>query len=318
MPWDERSLIGSKRGLPWWGAVVLGFGLAILGAFVDMKLQGHLTPVFSACYCGGAVLAVCAVQRRGLFGPMVQPPIVQAVTVPCVILLAAGMPAGGDTLATLLKVGQPLIDGFPLMAITTGVTVLIGFFRMYRERDPHRQVKAKSNKPLNSNRPASAPKRPADERPSAGDSGARAGAAGGRARPRPPAADGQAPRRRNPAAPAGSGAAGRRSRPAPEDGAQRPRGNREGGERDPGTRSARRPPEPGARGPGSRQPRAPRDEPGAPRRREPRADGAPGDPRVRRAPRADDPRRGMDNPLRAPGRRGDSPPPRRRPRDDQA
>jgi hypothetical protein len=314
VPWDERPLIGSKRGLPWWGAVLLGFGLAILGAFVDMKLQGHLTLLFSACYCGGAVLAVCAVQRRGLFGPMVQPPIVQAVTVPGVILLAAGMPAGGDTLATLLKVGQPLIDGFPVMAVTTGVTVLIGFFRMYRERDPDRAVKLKSKKPLNSNPATTASKRPADERPSAGDTGARVAA--GRGRPRPPAADGQPPRRRNPAADPGMpGAAGRRTRPAPEDDARRPRGSREGDERDPGARSARQPQEPGARGPGPRQPRAPRDEPGAPRRRgEPRADGAPGEPRARRAPRADDPRRGTDDPRRAPapGRRGDTPPPRGR------
>jgi hypothetical protein len=291
VPWDELPIVGSKRGLPWWGAVLLGFGLAILGAFVDLKLQNHLTLLFQVCYCGGAILAVGWVQRQGLFGPMVQPPLVLAVTVPGTVFLASSAPASHDTLGTLLQVGQPLIDGFPLMAITTGATVLIGFFRMYRERDPNRPVKLKSNKPSST---SAAPKRPADERPSAGD-GSRPG------RQRPPA-DGQPPRRRPPAEP---GAPARRTRPAPEDGERRPRADR-----DPAA-PRRRPEDPDARRP--RQPR-PRDEGGTPPRRRPEP--REGEPRARRAPRPDEPRRSGDGPRRAPdGRRGETPP-RSRPWDD--
>ena len=308
MPWDELPIAGTKRGLPWWGAVLLGFGLAILGAFVDQKLQGHLTFLFQACYAGGAILAVAWVQRKGLFGPMVQPPLVLAVTVPGVVLFASGLPDGNDTLGTLLKVGQPLIDGFPTMAITTALTVIIGFVRMYRERDPDRLVKVKSNA-KGGNAPSKdgaakgkakpAGSRPSDERSGSGDTGPRP-AAGRTGRPRPPA-DGQAPRRRPPADP---DAPPRRTRPAPEDGARRPR--REGAERDPAARP-RKPQDPDA--PPRRRPRPP-DEEGTPRRREPRD----GDSRPRR-PRGEDLRR-TENPRRAPGRRGDSPPPRSRPWDE--
>jgi hypothetical protein len=292
VPWDELPIVGDKRGLPWWGAVLLGFGLAILGAFVDLKLQAHLTLLFQATYCVGCVIAVGWVQRRGLFGPMVQPPLVLAVTIPGVVFVASGVPGSGDTLGTLLKLGQPLIDGFPTMAITTGATLLIGFFRLYRERDPNRLLKQKSAK-----KPASdkaAPKRPADERPSAGD-GSRP------ARQRPPA-DGQPPRRRPPAESGTQGAPARR-RPAPEDGERRPR--------DP-TAPRRRTEDPDApRRP--RQPR-PRDEDGAPPRRRPEP--REGEPRARRPRPADDPRRGGETPRRPPGNRRDNPPPRNRPWDE--
>jgi hypothetical protein len=297
VPWDELPIVGTKRGLPWWGAVLLGFGLAILGAFVDLKLQGRLTLLFQAFYCGGAILAVGWVQRQGLFGPMVQPPLVLAVTVPGVVFFASGAPGGTDTLGTLLKVGQPLIDGFPMMAIATGATVLIGFFRIYRERDPNRLVKIKSNKKPSSDK--AAPKRPVDERPSAGD-GSRTG------RQRLPA-DGQPPPRRRPPAESGTqGAPARRTRPAPEDGERRPRGDR-----DPAA-PRRRPEDPDARRP--RQPR-PRDEEGNPPRRRPEP--REGEPRARRAPRPDEPRRSGEGPRRAPGgRRGETPPPRSRPWDE--
>jgi hypothetical protein len=273
VPWDELPIAGTKRGLPWWAAVLLGFGLAILGAFVDLKLQDHLTLLFKGCYWAGAITAVCAVQRRSLFGPMIQPPLVLAVTVPGIVLFASGLPANSDTLSTLLAVGRPLIDGFPTMAITTSTTVLLGFVRMYRERDPDPPMKVKSNR----GKPAS--KRPGAARPASGDTAA------GRGRPRP--APGQAPQRRN--------------RPAADDGARRARGRDEGGEREPGTRNARQSPEPGARGP--RQPRAPR------------ADDTPGTSRPRRAPRADDPR-GADGPRPTPRLRGNTPPPRSRPWDE--
>lgn len=290
VPWDELPIVGDKRGLPWWGAVLLGFGLAILGAFVDLKLQDHLTLLFQATYCIGCVIAVGWVQRRGLFGPMVQPPLVLAVTVPGVVFFASGVPGGDDTLGTLLKLGQPLIDGFPTMAITTGATLLIGFFRLYRERDPDKLVKQKSNQKPASDKPA--PKRPADERPSAGD--------GSRPRQRP-AADGQPPRRRPPAE--GTQGAPARRRPAPEDGERRPR--------DPAA-PRRRPEDPDApRRP--RQPR-PRDEDGAPPRRRPEPrEGE--QPRARRPRPVDDPRRGGETPRRPPGTR--KPPPRNRPWDEE-
>ncbi|ADJ49756.1 conserved hypothetical protein [Amycolatopsis mediterranei U32] len=142
--WDERPVVGSRRGLPWWAAVLVGLVLAVVGALLGKPSQTNIPVIFIVCYIAGAVIAVCAVRRRGLFGPMVMPPLVLAVTVPTVILLTSGSAAqGDDMLSKALSIGTPLINSFPMMAITTGITLLIGFVRIFRERDPDAPKKAK-------------------------------------------------------------------------------------------------------------------------------------------------------------------------------
>ncbi len=240
--WDERPVVGSRRGLPWWAAVLVGLGLAIVGALLGKPSQGSIPLVFTVCYIAGAVLAVCAVKRRGLFGPMVMPPLVLAVTVPGVILLTSGS-QGDDMLSKALNIGTPLINGFPTMAITTGITLLIGFVRIFRERDPDAPKKgAKTEerpRPAGSNRtgktpppqgarrdrdgePARRPRPPADgERraprqgaPAERDRGTRKPPPAARRTPRPDEGD---PRRREP-----RGDAPRRRPRPPEDGRDTP------------------------------------------------------------------------------------------------
>ncbi|WP_206790058.1 DUF6542 domain-containing protein [Amycolatopsis sp. MtRt-6] len=234
VPWDERPVVGSRRGLPWWAAVLVGLGLAIVGAFLGKPNQNNIPLVFTVCYIAGAVIAVCAVKRRGLFGPMVMPPLVLAVTVPGVILLTSGS-AGDDMLSKALSIGTPLINGFPTMAITTGITLLIGFVRIFRERDPDAPKKGKKDdarpRPAGSNRTGQTP--------------LPAGAKRGR--------DGEPPRRPRP----------------PADGERRPPRAAAPAERDPGSRGTRKPPPPAARRtprPENGDPRPPRGD-AAPRRR---------------------------------------------------
>uniref|UniRef100_UPI000CD138DA DUF6542 domain-containing protein n=1 Tax=Amycolatopsis sp. CA-128772 TaxID=2073159 RepID=UPI000CD138DA len=181
VPWDERPVVGSRRGLPWWAAVLVGLVLAIVGAVLGKPTQANIPVIFIVCYIAGAVIAVCAVRRRGLFGPMVMPPLVLAVTVPTVILLTSGSASGGDDLLSkALNIGTPLINSFPMMAITTGITLLIGFVRIFRERDPDAPKKLK-----NTDRPDED-----DEKPS---SRAAATSAGGRPRPAGANRTGQTP-----------------------------------------------------------------------------------------------------------------------------
>jgi hypothetical protein len=134
--WDERALLPDRVGIPWWAAAFFALGLAAIGAFADMERLNRLGMVFEVCYFLGCLLAVVVVQRKGLFGPMVQPPLILAVTVPGVILAIGSYPTGGSMVATALAVGTPLINGFPTMAITTGFTVAIGVFRLLLQRRP--------------------------------------------------------------------------------------------------------------------------------------------------------------------------------------
>jgi hypothetical protein len=135
--WDERSILGKSRGLPWWGVVLLAFGVTAIAAAFDMQRQDALGRVYQGAYLVGCVAAICLVRRRSLFGPMVQPPLVFAVTaVLAVVLLAPDTGGSGGLKSLIFTVALPLTSNFPTMAIATGVTVAIGLFRIWRERDP--------------------------------------------------------------------------------------------------------------------------------------------------------------------------------------
>ncbi|MBW0010077.1 MAG: hypothetical protein JO063_08170 [Pseudonocardiales bacterium] len=111
-------------------------GLTAIGAFADIERLNRLGVVFQACYFLGCLLAVVIVQRKGLFGPMVQPPLILAVAVAGAVLAADSHPTGGGMIATALAVGTPLISDFPVMAITTGLTLTIGILRLIIQRRP--------------------------------------------------------------------------------------------------------------------------------------------------------------------------------------
>lgn len=136
LAWEERSLLSDYAGLRWWGAVCVALGLTAVGIFADIQRLNRLGIVFQACYFLGCLLAVVAVQRRGLFGPMVQPPLILALMLPAVVLLAGSTPTDGGTAAAALAVGTPLINGFPTMAVTTMATVAVGSLRLFTQRRP--------------------------------------------------------------------------------------------------------------------------------------------------------------------------------------
>jgi hypothetical protein len=145
LAWDDRPIIGQFRGLPWWAAVVLAFGMTAIAAFVDMQRQDSLGRIYQGAFVVGCVGAVCFVRRRSLFGPMVQPPLVFAVTAVGAVALLSPASSGGGLKALVISVALPLTSNFPTMGITTAVVVAIGLYRWWRERDPDPQ--ARPNKP---------------------------------------------------------------------------------------------------------------------------------------------------------------------------
>ncbi|WP_197318598.1 DUF6542 domain-containing protein [Saccharomonospora sp. NB11] len=326
-PWDERSVLSSRRGIPWWSAALLTFGLSLVGAFIDQFATDSPPTIFYVCYVVSALGAIVAVQRKSLFGPMVQPPLAMAVAVPVVVLTASGPSDKDDLLSNALAIGKPLIEGFPLMAGTTAATVLIGVLRIVKQRAPRTTTTAeksekvdKAEKPkaqasmsdgdmdpddktrpviglaektekADDSRPRRRPTRPSGEpTPPERRASSRneAGAPPARRRPRP---DADAPKAGQEDAPP----ARRRPGPPPERGEKRRRG--EGRPQPPAGRERRVPPP--ARGEDARGDQPPRGrQPGRPRRDVPRSD-----------PRGGNPRGG--NP------RGNPPPRRGRPWDDE-
>jgi Domain of unknown function (DUF6542) len=145
-PVGERSLINSVLGIPPLAAVGLAFGLTALGLFVDLQRIGTVGTVFQALYFAGCVLAVVWVRRRNLFGPVVAPPLLLTIAVPAIVLL--GDDAGSGAADALLTVGAPLVNSFPTMAVTSGVVLALGLFRLVTQRErerPRRKVSAGSD-----------------------------------------------------------------------------------------------------------------------------------------------------------------------------
>ncbi|GAA0215332.1 hypothetical protein GCM10010492_11410 [Saccharothrix mutabilis subsp. mutabilis] len=222
--WNDRALFGSFRGLPWWAAVLITFVLAIVGTYIDVtSTEKTVGWVFAITFFVGAVGAVVFVERRSMFGPVVQPPLVLAIVVPLIVVLTSGVPSGG--LAAIgLGLGKPLIDGFPAMAVTTLCTVLIGILRVSTQKDPNRLTKEEKRELKRRD--------PAEDRPK-------------RREPAAPASDEDRPRRKKPAAAPSDEPRPKRPRPAGEG---RPAADRPRRPRDPakGDRPAQRKPRPRA------------------------------------------------------------------------
>lgn len=110
---------------------MVGLGLSLVGAIIDEKANSDVAAIFRTAYVIGCVVAVVMVRRRNLFGPMVQPPLILVVVVP-LVSIAMDTKSGSKVLVA----GPALINNFPVMAITTGVTVVLGVIRYLVQRRP--------------------------------------------------------------------------------------------------------------------------------------------------------------------------------------
>ncbi|MBA3907183.1 MAG: hypothetical protein H0X35_10945 [Pseudonocardiales bacterium] len=131
---EERSLMASVQGVHPAIAFAAAAVLTAIGVAVDLTRTGTLGTVFTVCYLAGCVLATAWVRRSGLFWPMVAPPLLMVVAVPVVVLLAGTTRPGAGVAQRLLVIGAPLVNGFPMMAWTTGLVLALGVFRLSTQR----------------------------------------------------------------------------------------------------------------------------------------------------------------------------------------
>jgi hypothetical protein len=133
-PMADRSVLPTVLGVPPIAAVGVAAALTALGVLVDLTRIGNLGTVFTVCHISGCVLAVIWVRRSGLFGPMVQPPLLVAAAVPVVVLMAGSPRPGQGVAEQLLVIGAPLVNAFPVMAWTTAIVLVVGLLRIVLQR----------------------------------------------------------------------------------------------------------------------------------------------------------------------------------------
>lgn len=123
--------MSSMRGLPAWTAVLLTAAITLTGVAID-SLSGELGGAFTVAFFVGCVLAVLMVARRSLFVAGVQPPIIMAVLVPLVYVIAGvGGGSGLFSRTQIIAIALPLATRFPLMITTTLVVVGLALIRAF-------------------------------------------------------------------------------------------------------------------------------------------------------------------------------------------
>ena len=134
-PMPDRSLMATVLGINPALAVGVAAALTAVGVAIDLWRVGTLSTVFTVCYLTGCVLATAWVRRSGVFWPMVAPPLLMALAVPVVVLVAGTPRPGAGIAQRLLVIGAPLVNGFPMMAWTSGLVLALGLFRLVTQRE---------------------------------------------------------------------------------------------------------------------------------------------------------------------------------------
>jgi hypothetical protein len=111
----------------------LAAALTTLGVCVDLYRVGSLGAVFTGCHVVGCLLAVFWVRRTGLFWTLVQPPLLVAVAVPVVVLVAGSPRPETGLTERALVIGAPMVNAFPVMAAATALVLAVGVFRMVNQ-----------------------------------------------------------------------------------------------------------------------------------------------------------------------------------------
>jgi Domain of unknown function (DUF6542) len=134
-PMPDRSLMATVLGVHPGLAVGVAAALTAVGVAIDLLRVGTLGTAFTICYLTGCALATAWVRRSGVFWPMVAPPLLMALAVPVVVLVAGTPRPGAGIAQRLLVIGAPLVNGFPMMAWTTGLVLALGLFRLVTQRE---------------------------------------------------------------------------------------------------------------------------------------------------------------------------------------
>ncbi|GAC66518.1 DUF6542 domain-containing protein [Gordonia soli] len=147
VPPNEQSVLPTLRGLPWWGAVLLATIVTAVGAAVDANNSNGLGAIYKFCYLVGCVAAALLVRRRALFTAAAQPPLI-AFLVGIITLYGLNADQASSGIKSLIfKVLLPIADGFPWMAVTFIVTLLLVLGRWYLTRQPGEKFSLRYPKP---------------------------------------------------------------------------------------------------------------------------------------------------------------------------
>ncbi|MFT3900654.1 MAG: hypothetical protein QM728_10495 [Gordonia sp. (in: high G+C Gram-positive bacteria)] len=154
VPLAEQSVAANRRGVPWWGAVLIAFGFSLAGIALDSiaaRLFGigdglHARQVLFAVGCLIAALAVC---NKALFTAAVQPPL---VAIGLVFARVIGVKIKGlftsahvpELNSLLIKQIFTFSNDFPVILFTFLAVLTVVLVRLRRLRKARQELAAKA------------------------------------------------------------------------------------------------------------------------------------------------------------------------------
>lgn len=130
-------MVPTIKGVPWWGAVLIGVGATTLGAVIDTVILDDSTSAlggaFKICYILGCLLAALAVRQRALFTAAAQPPLI-AFIVGVVTLYTLNASSAEGMKSIVLKVVLPIATSFPWILLAFLMTLAVVAARWFYAR----------------------------------------------------------------------------------------------------------------------------------------------------------------------------------------
>jgi fumarate reductase subunit D len=115
-----------ERGLPWWGALLILVGIAVIGGVVDAKSSSQ--GAFNIAIIAASVISILVVRRSHMFPIVIAPPIVYSVA--SMFMLYIRSDGLHDKKQIIDAAANYLVYGFPAIASATAAVLIIAGIRM--------------------------------------------------------------------------------------------------------------------------------------------------------------------------------------------
>ncbi|HEV7205678.1 MAG TPA: DUF6542 domain-containing protein [Jatrophihabitans sp.] len=124
----ERPAV-AERGAPWWLALLVLIGIAVVGGIIDTIGSFQVRGGFNIGIVAASVVAILIVKRSHMFPIVIAPPIVYSLAAVFQLYLRSG--GLHDKRVVFDAAANYLVYGFPAIAAASAAVLIIAGIRMF-------------------------------------------------------------------------------------------------------------------------------------------------------------------------------------------
>lgn len=128
----EARAAAPERGLSWWAALLVLFGIAAVGGLIDTASSGQIGGGFNIGIVVASLAAIVLVRRSQMFPIVIAPPIVYTVAAVLQLYLRSGGLSNRQVVFD--AAANYLVYGFPAIACATAAVLIVSGARLIIRR----------------------------------------------------------------------------------------------------------------------------------------------------------------------------------------